>query len=393
VSLARTIYSDTPDRDPADLLDARQFGTAEELEDHLLDNFIPTVYRHRPENGSRDCDPDRARHWLGYLAHHLMGQKTPDLAWWRLGNELRPATRTLVTALMTGLGICLVDGAVFFAFGGPLPYPLVDAAAVGLLSGLLFGIAYWLIFAVKDMPVLPTAMRLHIRGRPGTVHWKSGPRHLIGLLGGLVFGIGYGFVIGLVKAVRYDTGLSAGLHMGMIDAVILGLVFCAATGFTFCLLGLLETPLDIRSAVNPRRLLIENRRATATQLLLGAPLFGVVVGAGSGVAVDLLQKPLGPLVWSPMAGLITGIIGALGSALGYGLTMTAWGQWLVLSRIWLPLTGRLPWAVVTFLEDAYQRGVLRQAGAVYQFRHARLQHHLAQRHRRSGFHDDFITPP
>nr|WP_312877766.1 hypothetical protein [Lentzea indica] len=56
--------------------------------------------------------------------------------------------------------------------------------------------------------------------------------------------------------------------------------------------------------------------------------------------------------------------------------MTAWGQWVVIARIWLPLTGRLPWAAVAFLDDAYQRGVLRQAGAVYQFRHARLQDHL-----------------
>ncbi|MEJ8669506.1 hypothetical protein WKI71_17005 [Streptomyces sp. MS1.AVA.1] len=101
-----------------------------------------------------------------------------------------------------------------------------------------------------------------------------------------------------------------------------------------------------------------------------------------------------------------GIISGLGGAFGYALTLTAWGQWLVLTRIWLPLTGRLPWSVITFLEDAYQRGVLRQAGAVYQFRHARLQHHLARRHRdrprhrdrrgqrrRSGFHDDFIASP
>jgi hypothetical protein len=29
-----------------------------------------------------------------------------------------------------------------------------------------------------------------------------------------------------------------------------------------------------------------------------------------------------------------------------------------------------------FLADAYDRGVLRQAGAVYQFRHAQLQEHL-----------------
>jgi hypothetical protein len=32
---------------------------------------------------------------------------------------------------------------------------------------------------------------------------------------------------------------------------------------------------------------------------------------------------------------------------------------------------------MTFLGDAHRRGVLRQAGAVYQFRHARLQDHLA----------------
>jgi hypothetical protein len=34
--------------------------------------------------------------------------------------------------------------------------------------------------------------------------------------------------------------------------------------------------------------------------------------------------------------------------------------------------------LLTFLEDAYRRGVLRQSGAVYQFRHSLLQEHLAQ---------------
>jgi hypothetical protein len=49
---------------------------------------------------------------------------------------------------------------------------------------------------------------------------------------------------------------------------------------------------------------------------------------------------------------------------------------VALSRIWLPLTRRLPWRLIAFLDDACQQGVLRQAGAVYQFRHARLQDHL-----------------
>ncbi|MDT4988273.1 MAG: hypothetical protein QOI74_2367 [Micromonosporaceae bacterium] len=50
---------------------------------------------------------------------------------------------------------------------------------------------------------------------------------------------------------------------------------------------------------------------------------------------------------------------------------------LMLVRLWLPVTGRLPWSVSAFLADAHRRGVLRQAGAVYQFRHARIRDHLA----------------
>ena len=34
---------------------------------------------------------------------------------------------------------------------------------------------------------------------------------------------------------------------------------------------------------------------------------------------------------------------------------------------------------MSFLADAHRRGVLRQAGAVYQFRHIELQHRLATR--------------
>jgi hypothetical protein len=66
------------------------------------------------------------------------------------------------------------------------------------------------------------------------------------------------------------------------------------------------------------------------------------------------------------------------------LSTDAWGRWLILSRVWLPMTGRLPWALTAFLDDAHQRGMLRQAGAVYQFRHARLQNHLAHLYQTRG---------
>jgi hypothetical protein len=82
--------------------------------------------------------------------------------------------------------------------------------------------------------------------------------------------------------------------------------------------------------------------------------------------------------------LTIGFLGGLLVILVSGLGRNAWGQWLILSRVLLPLTGRLPWGVLAFLDDAYQRGVLRQAGAVYQFRHARLQHHLTHVYQARG---------
>jgi hypothetical protein len=58
--------------------------------------------------------------------------------------------------------------------------------------------------------------------------------------------------------------------------------------------------------------------------------------------------------------------------------MSAWGR-LGLARLWLAARRQQPVALMDFLEDAQRRGVLRQAGAVWEFRHANLQRHLADR--------------
>ncbi|MEV4417923.1 NACHT domain-containing protein [Catellatospora sp. NPDC049609] len=66
---------------------------------------------------------------------------------------------------------------------------------------------------------------------------------------------------------------------------------------------------------------------------------------------------------------------AAGIGLLFGITTlldSAWGSFF-LTRITLALSGGLPLRLMRFLEDAHQRGVLRQPGAAYQFRHARLQ--------------------
>ena len=204
------------------------------------------------------------------------------------------------------------------------------------------------------------------------------------MLCGLAFGLGYGLLRGVVNGILSHVDVPTMLAAGLDDGIIYGLVFALGAGPALGLLTLFEAPLDIRSAVNPVGLLRTNHRTVAGQILLWAPAFGLLVGLGFVVVVRPLPAILGPLVWDLTTALKLGVISGLGGALGYALSLTAWGQWAVFSRIWLPLTGRLPWAVVPFLEDAYQRGVLRQAGAVYQFRHARLQHHLARAYRSPG---------
>jgi hypothetical protein len=51
----------------------------------------------------------------------------------------------------------------------------------------------------------------------------------------------------------------------------------------------------------------------------------------------------------------------------------------LVARLRLAMMGRVSWRLMSFLADAHERrGVLRQVGAVYQFRHIDLQRHLAE---------------
>ncbi|GHF52317.1 hypothetical protein GCM10010218_37210 [Streptomyces mashuensis] len=384
VTLARAVYSDTSGHDPAALLDTERFGSPGELEEHLLDNFTATVYRPRPDHrpGGRPrpgFDPDRSRHWLGYLAHHLTRLDTPNLEWWRLGAGLGRATRTLVTAVVVAVAIGVVDAAVGTLFD-PVGYQLADGLVAGLVAGIMFGITYWFLVAARGTVVAPTDVRLKLFGRTGRSRRRTGQRFLVGILCGLVFGFGYGYVRGVLNGLLMHAGPALALRAALLDALVYGLVFALATGPTFGLLDALESPLDIRSAVNPVSLLRTNCRTVVTQFFVWAPTFALLLALGPWALIQPLSLVLGPLVWSPTATLKLAVISGLCGPLGYVLALTAWGQWVVFGRIWLPLTGRLPRSPVAFLEDAYERGVLRQSGAVYQFRHTRLQHHLARAH-------------
>ncbi|MFD8596044.1 helix-turn-helix domain-containing protein [Kitasatospora sp. NPDC059646] len=398
VGLARAVYSDSPDRDPAELLDAGRFPTGRAVEEHLLADFVPAVYRPRvPERDSaggrpREWEARRAGHWLARLAHQLDGldHERQDLAWWRLGDSLPRSTRTAVVMASTAACVAVSDWLVGVCTGAGAAEVLLQGALMGPIAGLAFGAVYALLLAVGGEAVFePSRVRLRLPGGRAGLGRRPvrtfAARFLHGLLGGFLVGGGYAAASALERVLYGDGGPTRHqLLVGtLIDMLCLGLIFGTAAGLVFGLAAALEAPVDIASAATPADLLASNRATVARQFLVLAPALTLAIAFGGRLVAGSLQGLLGPLHWGLTDGLVIGTVGGIGGTAAYLLAFTAWGQWLVLSRVWLPLTGRLPWRPAAFLDDAYRRGVLRRTGAVYQFRHVRLQHHLGRAFRRS----------
>ncbi|MDH6136701.1 transcriptional regulator with XRE-family HTH domain [Kitasatospora sp. MAA4] len=399
VLLARTVYSDGPGQDPSVLLDTDRFPTPEALEEHLLAGFVPTVYRRRPATptgAGRPCrvwDPHRARHYLGYLAGHLdrpEQRDRQDLAWWQLSGSLSLPSRilaiVLACTLVTVVAEVLVGGTSLLISGHSAAYALGDSLLTGLVTGPTVGFGYGLVYGITvtfgERAFEPSRVHLRLPGRGrrtgGTSARGLPTAYCAGLLAGLAVGACAGPTLGLEQELLYGRLLgNAPVEWMLVDSLLYGVIYGSAGALAFGLMAALETPLDLGSAATPADLLAINRSTVIRQALLITPVITIAITLIGRLQGDLLQGWVGHLHWAWFGGLVIGAIGGLTGTVSYVLTFTAWGQWLLFTRIWLPLTGRLPWATVAFLDDAYHRGVLRQVGAVYQFRHARLQSHLS----------------
>ncbi|WP_156753539.1 helix-turn-helix domain-containing protein [Actinokineospora pegani] len=360
VGLARTTYSGPAGGDPAVLLDPDRFDSQHAIEEHLLGSFIPSVYR---DPDSR-WDPERARGWLGYLAQHLDRLGAHDLAWWQLGGELRGRSRMAVVGALAGLVVGLLGGVLVglldLVLGGDGRIALLTAPGLGLAIGSAAGLAHGAGIRLGGGAFEPARVQLRARGGGRQLRARFGRRLLVGVIGGA----GLGVVLGLAAAAGLEPmGLPG---FGFAGGFATGAGLGALAGLGWGLMAGLEASVDIRSAVGPADLL----RASRTIVLVEFLGLGLVLGLARLLIItlalgrlELVSLPL-DLVLGPVIGLVV------------GLSISAWGQWVVFARVWLPLTGRLPWSVAAFLDDACRRGVLRQVGAVHQFRHVRLQTHL-----------------
>jgi hypothetical protein len=133
----------------------------------------------------------------------------------------------------------------------------------------------------------------------------------------------------------------------------------------------------LQEAATPRGTLQRDRDVFLSSFLG----LGLAVGIITGVSMALSPKvELGVTVGVPNGvgvGIGVGVANWIAVALAVGFSRALWGNYRV-SWMWFVRRGDLPRHLMEFLEDAHlSRGVLRQIGGQYQFRHVELQRRLA----------------
>jgi DNA-binding SARP family transcriptional activator len=390
VDLARTAYS-TPGTDPAELCDPIRFPDRASIEGHLLDAFLPAVYASRPPPPSPAgpfavagaqraaagrYQPGQAQRWLTFLAGHLERRHARDFAWWQLTRAIpRP-----IQGLLFGL-----PAAVLFAVAGELAGGWEIAAVYGIALALAGCTAH----AVGRRPG-PARVEMRFRGTAARFLGRFG----VGLVIGIALGLSWALPFGLIAVLIAVFGLCLGAQVWLdtpaeanrvsSPLTVLKQDRAAAVSFTLSFALSLGTFYGVADAFTKQiRFLpvlgghFDLALALAAGLaggLLGRFAFGRLGGVAYGVGTAAFGGMVFPRAATPAAGLMAGAV--FGLAVGLTIFLSrAWGSFM-LSLAWFGARGRVPLRLVRFLDDAHRRGVLRQVGAVYQFRHARLQDQL-----------------
>ncbi|WP_320772904.1 NACHT domain-containing protein [Streptomyces sp. CRN 30] len=163
-----------------------------------------------------------------------------------------------------------------------------------------------------------------------------------------------------VWLVRRDVG--AVVLDAMVPFMAFGVLIGAIGGCASGVYRALNTPSDTIRAAGPRSTLRTDRAATLARSAVAALLAG-------GVCLVLISLTGRGHTLGTMHTEVWVQVGT------NALALSAWGR-LGAARIWLAVTGRAPWRLMKFLEEAHRRGVLRQSGAYYEFSHLRLQERL-----------------
>jgi len=380
VSLLRSAY-DRPGSDPSELLDTARFGTVTSVENHLLDAVIPAAF----EDGPGYTDPQRrpvrrwpapkAERWLTVLAATMSTLHTYDLAWWQLPREHTTMQRSMGNGLIAALWWSLAASIVGVALGGR-PRDTITLAVLG-------AVGLFILMTLSTRPFLPKGDPRRWSSEGATERELEDDKPWVSVLfafgGGVAawaIGIGITLLLGGHVVAAGINGIAA-TPPGESVSMKVHYNFEFLAGTLFPMLGtmfLLWFPLNHRElAAVPD--LSTGRPTTA---LLAQARRGAVL-TGLGVAAVFAVPLVGAAVSFSRHPFTIGMTVLTATTLGLvAYSHTAYAAFRRTARQ-LARSGGLPWRLTAFLQDAHRLGILRQAGTVYQFRHARLRDRLAER--------------
>jgi hypothetical protein len=192
-----------------------------------------------------------------------------------------------------------------------------------------------------------------------------------------VFALGFGLLSGI--GIGLDEGLANGLSAAVGGGLTFGFIFGVVLAVPLGLVEVWRAPLAAMMAVTPRAVYRRDVRSHRMSGLMIGLTGGIVGGIGGWLTGPWLISPAasgwyGALAFGSAFGLALGLVNGLVGGFGAGAAPS-----LLFTEIALSLRGQRV-RFMTLLETALARQVLRQAGAVYQFRHADLQDRLADRY-------------
>ncbi|MCK9927666.1 TIR domain-containing protein [Frankia sp. Mgl5] len=334
--LARTAYAGGSGResDLVEVLDQIRFPDRGAVERHLLSQFVAAAYR---DTGRAE----QAERSLRFLARHLRDncRGMPDLFWWELPKAVPTSMLRLLTSVAIGVTAGCTVGSLFGLGMTVLDRsPVSTARAAGMFAGLASGLATGLLWlAASYVGTSSPAQRLR---------WRPSPVRLP-----LMLAVGGG--------VTYLVALASGLAVGVLIGVV-GAVFA----------GVQTAPVDPLAAATPQAVFARDRATFVSLALVSGTTGGVTGGLGLALASGSALSTRF-VIGAPAGLLIAAAAGPCAATLG-----AVWG-WFTVVRAWLAFDRQLPLTLFRFLEDACGRGVLRQVGVAYQFRHIDIQNHLA----------------
>jgi len=390
--LVRCIYGDAGS-DPDELADSHRFSDLAAIERHLIERLVPSVYDQSTGVSRFGCTPRQAGRWLALLAAHPGDEDSSDVQWWRLSlaaRAWRPLGFAARGALLFGVAWLLAVWALGRLGGWRHGAEVRRVLSSGLLGRRLLPTAGY----IQRLLLQPDArsIRTAIDAFFDLIPWHS----LAALELWVIFGSACaGLLYARSSSVRPPRKFGLPDHMLLAAALRLAvlavqvawilwlyfelstlvphqqqaqfrsawlLFFAAVFVWRADFASWLTKRLDVAGSLNPARALRLDQRALLGRVLLRVPIRAVVVWLFLGPVLALAYALYG--VTSLLAKFV----------LGSGATASSE---FASARLWLAISRRLPWQVMAFLADAHAIGVLRQAGAAYQFRHGLLQQQLS----------------